>query len=345
MLYNRLGYTDIQVSQICLGTMTYGSDHSEAEAHEQMDYAFDQGVNFLDGAEMYPIPTAAEYQGRNEEIIGTWLKKRANREQVIVATKVAGPADMVSYLRPAITLDRANIREAVTNSLRRLQTDYIDLYQLHWPDRATNFFGQLNYQHQPEKDGTPILETLEVLNDLVEEGLIRHIGLSNESAWGTMKFLQLAEQHRLPKTVSVQNPFNLLNRTAEIGLTEVLQRESVSLLPYSPLAFGVLSGKYIGGARPEGARITRYPAYGRYFTEQGQQAVEAYVALAHQYGIEPAMMALAWVNHRPYVTANIIGATTMAQLRANIKSADLTLSDELLAEIDKIHCRFPNPCP
>jgi len=345
MQYNTLGNTDINVSLICLGTMTYGSDHAQAQAFEQMDYAVANGVNFFDGAEMYPIPTSPEYQGRNEEIIGNWLKARGNRDQVVVATKVAGPGEMVSYLRPDMALDRKNIREAVTNSLRRLQTDYIDLYQLHWPDRATNFFGQLNYVHQPEKDGTPLLETLEALAELVQEGLVRHIGLSNESAWGTMKYLQLAEQHNLPKVVSVQNPYNLLNRTAEVGLTEVLEREGVSLLPYSPLAFGVLSGKYMGGARPEGARITRYPAYGRYFTEQGQKAVEAYVELARKHGLDPSMMALAWVNSRPFVDANIIGATTMAQLEANIASADVALSDELLAEIEAINVLYPNPCP
>lgn len=345
MQYNTLGNTDIKISLICLGTMTYGSDHTEAEAHEQMDYALEQGVNFFDGAEMYPVPTSPEYQGRNEEIIGSWLKKRGSRDQVVVATKVAAPADMTRYLRPDMAFDRRNIREAVTNSLKRLQTDYIDLYQLHWPERKTNFFGQLNYEHQPDQDGTPLLETLEALGELVDEGLVRHIGLSNESAWGTMKFLQLAEQHGLPRAVSVQNPFNFLNRTVEVGLTEVLHREGVSLLPYSPLAFGALSGKYIGGARPEGARITKYPAYGRYFNEQGQKAVEAYVALAQKHELDPCMMALAWVNNRPFVDANIIGASSMAQLKANIESANVTLSDELLAEIEAINVLYPNPCP
>ncbi len=345
MDYRTLGNTDINVSRICLGTMTYGSDHSEAEAFEQMDYALDQGVNFFDGAEMYPIPSSPEYQGRNEEIIGNWLKARGNREQMVIATKVAAPADMVSYIRPDMALDRKNIREAVTGSLKRLQTDYIDLYQLHWPERATNFFGQLNYVHKPEKDGTPILETLEALAELVDEGLVRHIGLSNESAWGTMKFLQLAEQHELPKVVSVQNPYNFLNRTAEVGLAEVLHRENVSLLPYSPLAFGVLSGKYMGGARPDGARITKYPAYGRYFTEQGQKAVQAYVELAQKHGLDPCTMALAWVNSRPFVDSNIIGASTMAQLETNIASIDVSLSDELLAEIEAINVLYPNPCP
>lgn len=344
MQYTTLGATDIRVSKICLGTMTYGSDHTEAEAHAQMDYAFAQGVNFLDAAEMYPIPTSPEYQGRNEAFVGSWLKKQV-RDQVVVATKVAGPGEMVSYIRPDMALDRKNIREAVTASLRRLQTDYIDLYQLHWPDRVTNYFGQLNYNHKPEMDGAPILETLEVLAELVQEGLVRQIGLSNETAWGTMKFLQLAERHGLPRAVSVQNPFNLLNRTAEIGLTEVVQREQVSLLPYSPLAFGVLSGKYQGGARPEGARITRHPNYARYFTEQGQLAVAEYVALAQRYEIEPALMALAWVTQHPAVASNIIGASSMAQLKANIDSVRLSLPDTLLQEIEAIHQRYPNPCP
>ena len=345
MQYNKLGNTDIAVSQICLGTMTYGSDHSQEEAFAQMDFAVDQGINFLDGAEMYPIPTSAEYQGRNEEIIGHWLKTRGNRDQVVVATKVTGPGEMVSYIREDMGLDRRNIREAITNSLKRLQTDYIDLYQLHWPDRATNFFGQLNYTHQPEKDGASIQETLEVLKELVDEGLVRHFGLSNETAWGTMKFLQLADKFDLPRCVSVQNPFSLLNRTAEIALTEVLQREEVSLLPYSPLGFGVLSGKYLNDARPEGARITRHPTYARYFTEQGIKATQAYVELAKAHGLNPAVMALAWVNSRSYVDANIIGASNMAQLKDNIESANLVLSEELLAQIEAIHTQYPNPCP
>lgn len=345
MQYNKLGNTDIAVSQICLGTMTYGSDHSQEEAFAQMDFAVDQGINFLDGAEMYPIPTSAEYQGRNEEIIGHWLKARGNRDQVVVATKVTGPGEMVSYIREDMGLDRRNIREAITNSLKRLQTDYIDLYQLHWPDRATNFFGQLNYTHQPEKDGASIQETLEVLKELVDEGLVRHFGLSNETAWGTMKFLQLADKFDLPRCVSVQNPFSLLNRTAEIALTEVLQREEVSLLPYSPLGFGVLSGKYLNDARPEGARITRHPTYARYFTEQGIKATQAYVELAKAHGLNPAVMALAWVNSRSYVDANIIGASNMAQLKDNIESANLVLSEELLAQIEAIHTQYPNPCP
>lgn len=345
MQYNTLGNTDIKVSLICLGTMTYGSDHTQEEAFEQMDYALERGVNFFDGAEMYPIPTSVEYQGRNEEIIGNWVKARGNRDQVVIATKVTGPGEMVNYIRPNMALDRRNIREAVTNSLRRLQMDTIDLYQIHWPDRATNFFGQLNYNHQPEKDGTPILETLEVMQELVDEGLIRHVGLSNETPWGAMKFLQLAETHGLPRCVSVQNPFSLLNRTAEVGLTEVLQREEVSLLPYSPLGFGVLSGKYLAGARPEGARITRHPTYARYLNEQGQLATQAYVDLAKADGLDPAVMALAWVNSRSYVDSNIIGASNMTQLQNNIDSAELVLSDELLAEIEAIHVRYPNPCP
>ncbi len=345
MQYRKLGNTDLDVSLICLGTMTFGSDLTQDEAFEQMDYALEQGVNFLDGAEMYPIPTSPEYQGRNEEIIGNWLKVRGNRDQVVVATKVTGPGEMVSYIRKDMALDRRNIREAVTNSLRRLQTDYIDLYQLHWPDRATNFFGQLNYTHQPEKDGTPILETLEVLQELVDEGLVRHIGLSNETAWGTMKFLQLAEKHGLPRCVSVQNPYSLLNRTPEIALAEVLQREEVSLLPYSPLGFGVLSGKYLEGARPVGARITRYPTYARYLNEQGQCATAEYVALARQHGLDPAQMALAFVNSREFVSSNIIGASSIEQLKANVASAELVLSEELLASIEEINCRYPNPCP
>lgn len=250
MEYKTLGRTDLKVSRIALGTMTFGRTNSEAEAFEQMDYALAQGVNLFDAAEMYPVPTDPAYQGNTERIIGNWMKARGTRDQVVVATKASGPGEYVSYIRPNLHFDRANLREAVDNSLRRLQTDYIDLYQLHWPDRATNMFGQLGYQHDPSQDGAPILQTLEALDELVREGKIRHVGLSNETAWGTMKFLQLAEQHNLPRMVSVQNPYGLLNRSLEVGLSEVLLREQLDLLAYSPLGFGVLSGKYLGGARP-----------------------------------------------------------------------------------------------
>lgn len=345
MEYKLLGSSDLNVSRICLGTMTFGQQNSETEAHQQLDYAVAQGVNFIDTAEMYPVPPMAETQGRTEQYIGSWLKARGNRDQVILATKVAGPADMAQHIRPGLCLDGANIRAAVTASLQRLQTDYIDLYQLHWPDRATNFFGELNYRHQPERDGTPLLETLEALKALVDEGLIRYVGLSNEVPWGVMKFLSYADSLGLPRVVSVQNPYNLLNRKDEVGLTEVLLREKVDLLAYSPMAFGTLSGKYLDGSAGPDARINQFPRFSRYFTEQGVKATAAYVQLARDHGLDPAQMSLAFVNDQSFVGSNIIGATTMEQLKSNIASIDLKLSSELYEAIDALAVKYSNPCP
>lgn len=345
MDYLTLGRSDLKVSRIALGTMTFGRQNSEAEAFEQLDYALERGVNLIDAAEMYPVPTAPEYQGRTEAYIGNWMHQRGNRDKVIIATKATGPGDMVSYLRPNIRHDAANLRQAVEGSLKRLQTDYIDLYQLHWPDRSTNYFGQLGYQHNPDSQGTPLAETLAVLGELVAEGKIRHIGLSNETPWGTMKFLQLAEQLGLPRILSVQNPYSLLNRSAEVGLAEVMLREEVGLLAYSPLGFGVLSGKYAAGARPEGSRLALFPEYRRYLTEQGLAATECYLHLAAEHGLNPAQMALAYVNSRPFLASNIIGATSLEQLKTNIDSVDVSLSPELLAAIEEVHQRYPNPCP
>jgi aryl-alcohol dehydrogenase-like predicted oxidoreductase len=345
MHYRTLGTSDLKVSRICLGTMTFGNQNSEADAHQQLDYAISQGVNFVDLAEMYPVPTAAELQGRTEQYVGNWMRQRNNRNQLVIATKAAGPADMVSYLRSDICFDRRNIRAAIEGSLQRLQTDYIDLYQLHWPDRGTNFFGQLGYQHDASKDGTPILETLKVLKELVDEGKIRNIGLSNESPWGVMTFLKYAELYDLPRVISVQNPYSLLNRKDEIGLTEVLQREQVDLLAYSPLGFGVLSGKYLNEQRPEGARLTLFPSYARYIKPNGIVATQAYVTLAREHGLDPAQMALAYVNSRGFVGTTIIGATTLAQLQSNIDADALVLNDAVVQSIEAIHEGAPNPSP
>jgi aryl-alcohol dehydrogenase-like predicted oxidoreductase len=345
MHYHTLGNSDLKVSRICLGTMTFGEQNSEAEAHQMLDYAVSQGVNFLDMAEIYPVPTSVESQGLTEQYVGNWMKLRGNREKVVIASKVSGPADMVSYLRQNICFDSRNIRIAIEGSLQRLQTDYIDLYQLHWPDRKTNFFGQLGYQHDASKDGVPILETLKVLKELVDEGKVRHIGLSNESPWGVMTFLKYAQMYDLPKVISVQNPYSLLNRTDEIGLAEVLQREAVDMLAYSPLGFGVLSGKYLNDQRPEGARLTLFPSYARYIKPNGVRATQAYVELARRHDLEPAQMALAYVNSRTFVGASIIGATTMSQLKSNIASDELVLSDEILESIESIHHSNPNPSP
>ncbi len=346
MEYRKLGNTDIDVSVICLGTMTWGEQNTQAEAFAQMDYALDQGVNFFDTAELYSIPPKAKTYGATETIIGQWLKKTGKREQLILASKIAGPGvGWVDHIRGGKTVfDHNNISEALDNSLQRLGTDYLDLYQLHWPERQTNFFGQLGYT--PSDDHfTPIRETLEALAQQVRAGKIRHIGLSNETPWGTMEFLRLAKQHNLPRIVSVQNPYSLLNRSYEVGMAEVSWREHAGLLAYSPLGFGVLSGKYLGGNKPAGARITLYPDYTRYTGPGAQQATEKYVALARQHGLDPAQMALAYVNSRQFLTSTIIGATTMAQLQANIASIDLDLSDEVLEGIEAIHEAHPNPSP
>lgn len=346
MQQRRLGQTDLKVSALCLGTMTFGEQNSERQAHAQLDRALAVGINFIDTAEMYPVPPRPETQGRTEEYIGSWLSMRGGRDHVVLATKVSGPAGWLPYLRGGkARLDRPNIEAALEASLKRLRTDYIDLYQLHWPDRQTNYFGQLGYRHPAEDRSVPLLETLEVLGDLVTAGKVRCIGLSNETPWGTMRLLQLAETQGLPRPVSIQNPYNLLNRTFEIGLAEIAIREQCGLLAYSPMAFGVLSGKYVGGARPAGTRLTLFQRFDRYSNPQAEAATAEYVALARRHGLDPAQMALAWVTSRPFVTSNIIGATTMDQLEDDLASADLELSEELIEEIEAIHTRQPNPGP
>jgi len=348
MKYNPLGNTDINVSVICLGSMTWGEQNSEKDAHQQLDYAIANGVNFIDTAELYAIPPKAESYGLTEQYIGSWLKKSAKRQEIILASKVAGPADgWLPHIRhePTRRLDKKNIEQALDDSLKRLQTDYLDLYQLHWPDRKTNFFGQPGYQHDAQDQSVPIEETLGVLGNLVTAGKIRSIGLSNETPWGVMKFLQVSQQLGLPRVVSVQNPYSLLNRSYEVGLAEVSIREKVGLLAYSPLGFGVLSGKYLNNSKPAGARLTLYPDYSRYSSENAVKATQLYVSLAKDNGLEPAQMALAYINERDFITANIIGATNMQQLRDNIASADISLSEEVLAGIEQIHQLFPNPSP
>ena len=341
MQYNELGRTGIQVSRLCLGTMTWGEQNSEDEAHSQLDRAVEAGINFIDTAEMYPVPPRTETQGLTEQYLGSWLARSGQREQLVIASKVSGPG----MVREGNRLDRKNIRQAVDDSLRRLQTDYIDLYQVHWPNRLTNFFGRLGYKHSPQEDEVPIEETLAALAEQVEAGKIRHVGISNETPWGMMRYVALAEQAGLPRIVSIQNPYNLLNRTFEIGLAEIAHREDAGLLAYSPLAFGALSGKYLDGNKPEGARLTLYERFSRYTGERGQAATRDYVEIARRHNLDPAQMALAWVNSRGFLTANIIGATSMEQLNTNIASIDLALSDEVLREIEAVHERNPNPCP
>ena len=333
-----------EVSKICLGTMTWGQQNTEAEAHEQISYALDRGINMLDAAEMYPVPPRAKTQGRTEEYIGTWFKKTGLRDKYILATKAAGPNPEFHYLRGGPRFTREQLMEAVDGSLRRLQTECIDLYQLHWPDRYTNFFGQRGYFHR-EQPETPIDETLRALQELVAAGKIKTIGLSNETPWGTMKFLELADREGLPRVESIQNPYGLLNRTYEIAMAEVSHREDVGLLAYSPLGMGLLTGKYRHGARPEGSRMAVFERFTRYDGKETLEATEQYLQLADEHGLNPTHMALAFVNTRPFVLSNIIGATTMEQLKMNIDSLNVTLSKDVLKGIEAIQQRLPNPAP
>lgn len=347
----RLGRTDLFVPAICLGTMTWGEQNTEAEGHDQLDFALDRGINFLDTAEMYSIPPRAETQGSTERIIGNWLAARRNRDKIIIASKVAGGGSN-QYLRPGMghcSLDRHNITFAVEQSLKRLKTDYIDLYQLHWPDRPVALFGSDNNvfinRKVTSRREVPIEETLEVLGDLVTEGKIRHIGLSNETAWGTSRFLQAAATGYGPRVVSIQNAYNLLNRVFEIELAETAMREEVGLLAYSPLAQGFLTGKYLDGARPPGARLTLFDRGQRYQKPGVDDAVRDYVVLAREVGVSPAQLALAFVTSRCFVTSNIIGATTVAQLKANIESLDITITPELEGRINAIFAVRGSPAP
>ena len=347
MEYRVLGNTDMQVSAICLGTMTFGEQNSYEEAAAQLDYAVAAGINFIDAAEMYPVPPRPETQGATERYIGRWLKESGKRDQVRIATKVTGrnpPSGDFDHMRGGTRLSRAQILEAIDGSLERLQTDCIDLYQVHWPERATNYFGQLGYRHRPG-DEIAIEETLDALGEIVLAGKARAIGLSNETPWGVLEYLRLAERRNLPRAVSIQNPYSLLNRSFEIGLAEMAIREQVGLLAYSPLAFGLLSGKYLGGARPEKARLTLFERFARYNNPQAEAATQAYVALADEAGLNPSQMALAFVTSRQFVTSNIIGATTMEQLEVNVGSADLTLPKDVLREIEAIHAQYTIPAP
>lgn len=346
MQFNELSNTGIKVSKICLGTMTYGEQNTEAEAHEQMDYAVSQGINFFDTAEMYPVPPMEHTQGKTEEYIGSWFKKTGKRKDIILATKVAGPG-MMPYLRGGVELIPEQINLAIDTSLQRLQTDYIDLYQIHWPARNTNYFGPLGYEHS-ETDNLATVTLMEdayaCLVKAIEQGKVRHLGISNETPWGAMQYQLLAEKNNWPSMVSIQNPYSLLNRTYEIGLAEVSHRENMGLLAYSPLGFGILSGKYIDDS-PADARLTLYERFTRYSNEEGVNSTKAYVDLALESGYSPAQLALAFVNTRPFVTANIIGATSMQQLKENIESIDVELTTDVLEKIERIHQQQPNPCP
>lgn len=346
MEYRQLGQTDIRVSLLCLGSMTWGGQNTESEAHEQLDYAVTAGINFIDTAEMYPFPVDSGKIGQTETIIGNWLKKRNDRDKLVIATKIVPAAENLTFVRGGDNrLDRKNIEQAVNDSLKRLNTDYIDLYQTHWPERQANYFGKLDYRHAAEADGTPIEETLAAMDDMVRAGKVRYVGVSNETPWGVAEHLRVAAAASRPRIVSIQNPYNLLNRIFEVGLAEFAHREQVGLLAYSPLAFGTLSGKYLDDSEPEGARLTLYRNFRRYLKPNGVSATEQYCRLAREHGLDPAQMALAFINSRPFVTSNIIGARTMEQLRSNIESVNITLPEDLLTAIEAVHTDNPNPCP
>ena len=340
MEYRRLGRTNINVSCLCLGTMTWGEQNDERDAHQQLDCAVDAGINFIDTAEMYPVPPRPETQGQTESCIGSWPGWKKNRSRIVLASKVAGPG-LPHLGGDTRRFNRKTIRQTLHDSLSRLQTDYIDLYQLHWPERPTNRFGQRDFPDSPPEPFTPLEEVLSHLKELCDEGKVRAIGLSNETAWGTMKYLSAGK----PCIASIQNPYSLLNRTYEIGLSEVSLREQCGLLAYSPMGFGVLSGKYLGEQSPPNARLTLYPTFARYTGARAVEATRLYVVLAKQYNLSPAAMALQFVTTRPFVTSNIIGATTIEQLKENIASTQTKLSPEILAEIDRIHQDNPNPAP
>ncbi len=345
MKTNKLGSSDLQIPELTLGTMTWGQQNTEAQAHEQLNYAVEErGLYFIDTAEMYPVPPEKELQGRTETYIGNWLNKRGKRDDLIIATKIAAGAQIGTRDTGAKPrYDRQSIRDAIEGSLQRLQTDYIDLYQVHFPERKTNFFGVRGYEQNQPDDATPIEETLIALNELVQEGKVRYIGVSNETPWGVMQYLNLAEKLNLPKIVSIQNQYSLTNRTFEIGLSEIALKEKIGLLVYSALNMGALSGKYLDGQRPEGARFSLTNRNSpRYMPPHADAATKEYVNLAKAHGLDPSQMALAFTRTRPFVASTIIGATTLEQLKSDIDSADITLSSEVLDGIRDIYTRYPD---
>jgi aryl-alcohol dehydrogenase-like predicted oxidoreductase len=345
MKYTTLPHTDIKVSKICLGTMTWGNQNTQDEGFAQMDLALDKGVNFFDTAELYPVPATAETYAETERIIGNWFGKTGHRDKVVLATKIAGPGDYTAHIRTN-GFSKEALNEAVNNSLKRLQTDYIDLYQLHWPEGSTNTFGVRDYPNDPNdtwKDN--FNEILHNLQEIIKSGKIRHVGLSNEKAWGTMRYLNESEQHDLPRMITIQNSYSLLNRTFEGDLAEISLRENIGLLAYSPMAFGVLSGKYIKGKAADNARLKLFPRFARYSSGQSTEATKRYLAIAEKHGLSLAKMSLAFVNTRPFLTSNIIGATNLEQLKENIDSININLSEDILKDINAVHAEVPNPAP
>lgn len=340
-----LGRSGMHVTSICLGTMTWGQQNTEAEAHAQLDYALERGVNFIDTAEMYPVPPEPATQGRTETYIGSWIKKRKNRDKFILASKVAGRGRGMTIRGQEPRLSRAQIFEAIEQSLKRLQTDYVDLYQTHWTERNVNNFGRLGYAHDPSDNPIALEETFAALSDLVKAGKVRALGLSNDTPWGVMQCLRLAETQNVPRIASIQNPYNLLNRSFEIGLSEIAHREDVGLLAYSPLAMGMLTGKYEKEPWPANARMTLFSRYTRYSGLESKAPVAAYIKLARDHGLDPGQMALAYVRSRSFVTSAIIGATNLDQLKSNIDSTQVQLTAAVLEGIEAIHKHYPNVCP
>ena len=345
MKYTKLPNTDIKVSKICLGSMTWGNQNTEAEGHAQLDYGFERGINFIDTAELYPVPAEARTSGRTSEIIGTWLQTTDKRDKVIIASKIAGSGDYTAHIRKTGFSPEA-IHDAVNKELKRLQTDYIDLYQLHWPERETNTFGVRDYTHNPNDEWEDNFKgVLETLNGLIKEGKIRHFGISNEKAWGTMRFLEESKTHNLPRVSTIQNAYSLLNRLFEGDMAELAIRENIGLLAYSPLGCGVLTGKYIKGIEAKNSRLNLFPRFSRYSSEQSTEATKRYMQIAEYHNLSLTHMALAFINQQPFITSNIIGATNLEQLKENISSIDVVLSKEIIKEINEVHAAIPNPAP
>jgi len=345
MLYNIIPHTEIKVSKICLGTMTWGNQNSEKEAFEQLDFSFDSGVNFIDTAELYPVPAEAKTSGRTSEIIGKWLTQKKNRDKLVIATKIAGPGDYTKHIRTG-GFSSVSIKDAIHKSLKRLQTDYIDLYQLHWPERSTNFFGIRDYKHNYEEKWVDNFnEILNSLDGFVKEGKIRNIGISNEKSWGAMRYIEESNKCKLPRVVTIQNAYSLLNRPFEGDLAEISIREGIGLLAYSPLGFGVLTGKYINGTASENSRLKLFPRFSRYSSPEATNATKKYLKIALDNNLSLAQMSLAFVNQQSFVTSNIIGATNLKQLAENISSIEVILSDDVLSKINEVHSKIPNPAP
>ncbi len=342
MKYTKLPHTDIKVSKLCLGTMTWGNQNTQAEGFEQMDYALDRGINFFDTAELYPVPATKETYAETERIIGNWFEKTGNRDKVVLASKIAGTGDYTAHIRTNGFSPDA-LKDAVNQSLKRLKTDYIDLYQLHWPERHTNTFGVRDYKHVEDGWADNFNQILHTLDEIIKSGKIRHVGISNEKAWGTMRYLEESKAHNLPRMITVQNAYSLLNRVFEGDMAEIAIREQIGLLAYSPMAFGVLSGKYIKGTAADNARLKLFPRFSRYSSAQCTEATKRYLVIAEKNNMPLAQMSLAFVTQRPFLTSNIIGATTMGQLKENIDSIDINLSQEILEAIEKVHKEIPNP--